>query len=98
MFYATLSEGEKLFEKDDIGSCFFIIERGTVEILVDDKVRKELKSMEGFGELALLYHHQRTSSVRAQTNCTFWGIDKITFREAVEEIVTKEYETNRKYL
>ena len=69
-----------------------------MEILVDDVVRKELKSMEGFGELALLYHHQRTSSVRAQTHCSLWAIDKITFREAVEEIVTKEYETNRKYL
>lgn len=54
--------------------------------------------MDGFGELALLYQHKRTSSVRTHEECCFWVIDKISFTDAVEEIVTKEYEENRKYL
>jgi cGMP-dependent protein kinase len=67
MFYATVDEGTPIFEKDEIGSCFFIIEKGSVEIIVDGTVKKELKPLDGFGELALLYQHKRTSSVRAQT-------------------------------
>lgn len=27
-----------------------------------------------------------------------WGIDRNTFRKAVEEIITKEYEENRKFM
>jgi hypothetical protein len=40
MFYCSVDEGVLLFEKDSIGSCFFIIERGTMDIIVDDVVRK----------------------------------------------------------
>jgi len=52
----------------------------------------------GFGELALLYNTQRTSSIRATETSNLWVIDRQTFREAVEEIITKEYEENRKCL
>lgn len=45
----------------------------------------------GFGELALLYNTQRTSSVRATENSSLWVIDRQTFREAVEETITREY-------
>ena len=45
MFYLTLDEGTVLFEKDTIGSCFFIIEKGVMEIVVDGVVRKELRAL-----------------------------------------------------
>jgi hypothetical protein len=40
MFYAIVDEGTLIFEKDEIGSCFFIIEKGSVEILVDNTIKK----------------------------------------------------------
>lgn len=98
MFYAMVDGGTTLFEKEDVGSCFFVVEKGSVEILVDAVVKKELKPGEGFGELALLYQHKRTSTVRAKSDCCFWVVDKVGFMEAVEEVVTREYEENRKYL
>ncbi len=69
MFYARINPGEMLFEQDDVGSCFFILEKGSMQILVDGVVKKELKPLDGFGELALLYHHKRTSAVKADTGC-----------------------------
>ena len=67
MFYAMVDQGQVIFEKDQVGSCFFIIEKGSVEIIVDGVVKKELKPLDGFGELALLYQHKRTSSVKTQS-------------------------------
>jgi len=43
------------YSQGDQGSCFFIISSGVVEVVVDGKNIKTLKTGEGFGELALLY-------------------------------------------
>lgn len=40
MFYVTVDSGAFIFQKDDVGSCFFIIEKGSVEVLVDGDVKK----------------------------------------------------------
>ena len=51
---------------------------------MDNQVVKQLKVGEGFGELALLYDIDRPSTVKAKENCSFWVVDKISFRDAVE--------------
>lgn len=39
--------------------CFFIVIAGKLEVLADDRYKKELKNMDGFGEIALLYNCKR---------------------------------------
>jgi cGMP-dependent protein kinase 1 len=36
-----------------------------MEVIVNDKTKRELKAGDGFGELALLYNAPRSASVRA---------------------------------
>lgn len=59
-----------------------------MQVISQDKVKKQLRVGDGFGELALLYKAPRSVSVKAGENCTLWGIDRSTFRKAVEEIIT----------
>lgn len=69
-----------------------------MEVIVNEKSKRELKAGDGFGELALLYNAPRSASVKALDHCNLWGIDRNTFRRAVEEMITKEYEENRKFM
>lgn len=69
-----------------------------IQVIVNDKTKRELKAGDGFGELALLYNAPRSASVKALEECYLWGIDRNTFRRAVEEMITKEYEENRKFM
>ena len=103
---------EFIFKQGDNASSFFIlgnislffhifiyfVERGALEVIVNGKVKRELKQGDGFGELALLYNAPRSASVKALEKCQLWGIDRNTFRKAVEEMITKEYEENRKFM
>lgn len=98
MFWAEMVEGSEVFRQGSLGSCFYIIEKGSVEIRVDNEVTKELRANEGFGELALLYDIERPSTAMTLERCSFWIIDKVSFREAVEEIVIGEFEANQKFL
>ncbi len=45
-----------------------------------------------------MYNAPRSATVKALEHCYLWGIDRNTFRRAVEEMITKEYEENRKFM
>ncbi|EGR27195.1 protein kinase domain protein [Ichthyophthirius multifiliis] len=57
-----------------------------------------LKEGDCFGELALLYSAQRSASCIALVKSFFWIIDRITFKKAVELMIKREYQLNRKFI
>mgnify|MGYP000863847093 FL=1 len=50
------------------------------------------------GELALLYSTPRSNSVYGLEKCGLWGIDRHTFRCAVEEMIRRDLEENREFI
>ena len=98
MFYCEVPLNDFIFKQSENATSFFILERGSMEVIVNEKSKRELKAGDGFGELALLYNAPRSASVKALDHCNLWGIDRNTFRRAVEEMITKEYEENRKFM
>jgi len=98
MFYAEVNANEFIFKQGDDASSFFIVEKGSLDVIVNDKFVRTLKKGDGFGELALLYNAPRSASIKAKEHCYLWGIDRHTFRNAVEEMSTKHFEENRKFI
>ncbi|CAD8067231.1 unnamed protein product [Paramecium primaurelia] len=98
MFYCTVKDQEMVFKQGDKGSSYFLIERGQCQIIINNDVKKTLKSGEAFGELALLYNAPRSASVKAIGDCAFWAIDRNTVRKVIEEISLKDYEQNKEFI
>ena len=46
----------------------------------------------------MLYEIDRPSTVKVKESVGLWVLDKMSFRESVEEIVIKEFEETQKYL
>ena len=68
----TTDQGKFVFQENDIGNEFFIIEKGEVECLKvlpnnEFKLIRNLKAGDHFGELALINNEARTLSIRAKT-------------------------------
>lgn len=49
MWWTEMPPNSPVFRQGDQGSCFFIIASGVVEVIVDGKNIKTLKTGEGFG-------------------------------------------------
>lgn len=43
-----------------------------------------MKSGNSFGEIALIYNAPRSASVKTITECSFWGLDRATFKKITE--------------
>lgn len=97
MFYCQTHDDQFIFKQGDQASCYFIIAKGQCEIIINGEFKKHLTQGEGFGELALLYGAPRSASVRSN-GCELWAIDRTTFRNAVEQLVQRDYEENRKFI
>ncbi|EGR32104.1 protein kinase domain protein [Ichthyophthirius multifiliis] len=113
MFYCTNSQ-DYVFMQGYSASSYFIIEKGDVEILINNEFKKKLSVGEGFGELALLYSALRSASIKCIGKCGFWGIDRTNFRKTVgnfifififinnyfliENIVQHNYTSNRQFM
>lgn len=114
MNYFEAKTNDFLFKQGDDATSFFILgifiilsniyfkkiylDKGTCEVIINEQSRRILNQGECFGDLALLYNAPRSASIKATENCFLWGIDRNTFRNAMEEINNRNYAINRAFI
>ena len=74
------------------------LEKGKLQVCVNDKEKKVLGQGNCFGELALLYNAPRSASILALEDSYLWGIDGPTFRQIVQEITVNDFNENRTFI
>lgn len=86
-------------KQGDNASCFFILQEGKMSIEIDGQMKRRINPADGgFGELALLFNAPRSASIRADTTCFLWYIDRKTFKTAVQEIISATHNENKTFI
>jgi cGMP-dependent protein kinase len=80
-----ISPGENIVTQGQDGDYFYIIESGTMTVLVDNKPVATLNAGQSFGELALLYNSPRQATVRADSSASLFSLDRETYRFIVAQ-------------
>jgi CRP-like cAMP-binding protein len=86
MWEETVGPGESeviIKQGDEDADNFYIIDSGTVDIVVDGANVAQLDAGKSFGELALMYFAPRAATCKAATEVTLWVMDRMTFRSFV---------------
>uniref|UniRef100_A0A8B9L8R1 Protein kinase cAMP-dependent type II regulatory subunit beta n=1 Tax=Astyanax mexicanus TaxID=7994 RepID=A0A8B9L8R1_ASTMX len=87
MFDKAVTSGEHIIDQDDDGDNFYVIERGTFDILVkSDGTSRTVGSYDNrgsFGELALMYNTPRAATIVATSPGALWCLDRLTFRRII---------------
>lgn len=77
------SAGETIFKAGDEGHCMYVVQEGTVQVKVGDRVIEELGPGEVFGEMALVDSSPRSADVVAKTDARVVPIDEDKFMSHV---------------
>jgi MFS family permease len=77
-----LPAGATLFEQGDAGDRFYVLHKGSLEIVLPDATKVE-EAPSFVGEIALLRDIPRTAAVRAQTDASLWALERNDFLDAV---------------
>ena len=91
----SINANHIVFEQGQPGDYFFIIAVGSVQVIVNGHCVKELRAGDSFGELALLHDAPRSASVKTTAKTTLWGLERKTFRTALERLNAQNYHDTR---
>jgi len=82
-------DGDLLVRQGDPGDCLFVIQEGTVEILMEQGGREKLLRTSGpgelIGEMAIFEHEARSATVRARGRVRALTVDKKNFLRRIHE-------------
>lgn len=85
----TYRPGEIIVKQGEIGDCMYVIQDGAVDVLKEENgvqtVVDTMHTGDIFGEMAIIDHTVRSSTVRASTPVRILTIDKKTFIRRVQE-------------
>jgi cGMP-dependent protein kinase len=68
-----------IIRQGEHGSQLFVLEEGRVQVSKDAQFLRIMEAPCVFGELAILYHCERTATVKALTPCRVWAIERKIF-------------------
>ncbi|TGK07741.1 cyclic nucleotide-binding protein [Leptospira semungkisensis] len=82
---AIYLKGDTIFRKGDMGDSLYILSEGSVDIMSDDNTIF-LTLIEGqfFGELALITEEPRAATVRTNSICEIYTLNKMDFNRSLE--------------
>ena len=74
-----------IFREGEVGEMLFMIKKGKVHILKDNKQIREYTEGVCFGEIALLFNEQRTATAISMCDSTIFYLTKKDFKSVLDE-------------
>ena len=82
----TVPAGSIVFSKGEAGECMYIVQSGSIDMLIGDKVIETIGANEALGFMSMIDERPRSSTARAKEACELSLIDARTFRFMVDEV------------
>ncbi len=81
-----VAAGGVVFNKGDVGECMYIVQSGSIDMMIGDKVIETIGANEALGFMSMIDDQPRSSTARAREGCELTLIDARIFRFMVDEV------------
>ena len=82
----TFPAGGVIFQEGDPGNCMYVVQSGSIEMLINDKVVDVCGPNEAMGFLSVIDGAPRTATARVKDACEVSVIDQRKFRFMLDEV------------
>lgn len=96
--YLEVSCSQYIILQDKYTEYFWIIQKGSVEVIPQHKPRTVLKTGDCIGQISLISNSIQTSNVRTLEDSAFWILDRSAIRTILQQINSAEYSENKSFL
>jgi CRP-like cAMP-binding protein len=81
-----VAAGGVVFNQGDTGECMYIVQSGTIDMVIGDTVIETIGANEALGFMSMIDDKPRSSTARAKEDCELTLIDARIFRFMVDEV------------
>ena len=81
-----VAAGGNVFVKGDPGDCMYILQSGTIDMVIGDTVIETVGPNEAIGFMSMIDTQPRSSTARVKEDSELSVIDQRTFRFMVDEV------------
>ncbi len=81
-----VAAGGTVFAQGEPGDCMYIVQSGTIDMVIGDTVIETIGANEALGFMSMIDDLPRSSTARARESCELSLIDARTFRFMVDEV------------
>lgn len=81
----TIPQGQALFRAGEVGNQMYILETGSAEVFVQNRLVETLVHGSIVGEMGLVSPGPHSASVIAKTDCEFVAVDEKRFQFLVQQ-------------
>lgn len=96
--YLVVSHSQYIILQDKYTEYFWIIQKGSVEVLHPNKPRTVLKVGDCIGQISLISNSIQTSNIKTLEDSVFWILDRTALRTVLQQINSAEYSENKSFL
>ena len=82
----VVKAGADVFVRGDTGACMYIVQSGTIAMMIGDKVVETVEANEAIGFMSMIDSAPRSSTAHVKEDCELSIIDARTFRFMVDEV------------
>ena len=90
----SVKSNVEIYKQGEPAGCFYILRQGACDIIVNGEKKGELQKGNYFGDKELLYGTHRQCTVKTNTDCYVWMMEKKNFKKVVEHILHITFEDN----
>jgi len=99
----TKEAGDDIIVQGDIGDVFYLLEDGSVDVLISKNKAEPVKVHtykpgDAFGELAIMYNAPRAATCRAASTSKLWALDRVSFKVIVVAAAMQKRELYKSFL
>ena len=98
MSLCFVKKGTILFHQGTFGNYFYILKEGVIDLVINGDKIKTIKPGEIIGELALLSEAPRSGTIKANTDCMMYTMERRNFKKIVDHIIHINFEDNKKFI
>jgi len=99
MYRVDCPKGTKVIVQGDTkADDFYVIQKGSFQIFVNDMEVAHFKDGQCFGELALMFPNPRAATVQASEDSKLFAVHRLAFRGALREKVKEQVSRNIAFL
>ena len=78
--YEEFHEGDYIFHEGEVGSTLYVIEKGYVDVIIENEIIRTLEPGQLFGEIGLLFNAPRSASIRCKTDASFYLLERSLYK------------------